>query len=363
MKRLNNTGSIYKRKDRDTWVYEYKDPVTKKTKRISNKSLNKLKLRIEEIKRNNFLKDNLVENTHTLSDIIKNNIEVKKMKNIISESTYGRHYNTLSIIQKHLIAEMPISDITVEDLNNFSSTLLNYSNSVIDKVFIQIKMAFNTAINNSWINKNILSDYTKPKSYKADRKVRAFTIQEQKEFLELIPKSKYYMQYLIALNTGMRMGEINALHYNDIDLKNKEINISKTVARDINYKNYINDTTKTRAGKRTVYINRFLYSPLEEYIKNKKNKYLFSENNIIATATVNSEMKRLTKNNNVNTHMLRHTFATRCIEAGVPAVALKKMLGHADISTTLNTYVDVFDKYEKDVYTNLEKYFENNFGE
>lgn len=363
MKRLNNTGSIYKRKDRNTWVYEYKDPVTKKTKRISNKSLNKLQLRIEEIKRNNFLKDNIETNSHTLVDIIKNTIEVKKMKNIISDSTYGRSYGTLSIIEKHYIAKMPISDITIEDLNHFSSTLLNYSNSVIDKVFIQIKMAYNIALDNNWINKNIIRNYTKPRSYKLNKKVKAFTIEEQKEFLKLIPNSKYYMQYLIALNTGMRMGEVNALHYNDIDLENKEINISKTVARDINFKSYINNSTKTRAGHRTVYINKFLYSPLKEFIKNKKNQFLFSEEKVIATSTINSEMKRLTKNNNINTHMLRHTFATRCIESGIPAVALKKILGHADISTTLNTYVDVFDKYEKDVYKTVENYFDNNFGE
>lgn len=363
MKRLNNTGSIYKRKDRNTWVYEYKDPVTKKTKRISNKSLNKLQLRIEEINRNNFLKDNIVANNHTLVDIIKDALEVKKMKNIISESTYGRNFGTLAIIEKHYIATKPISDITIEDINNFASTLLNYSNSVIDKIFIQIKLAYNIALDNNWINKNILTNYTKPRSYKPNKKVRAFTIDEQKEFLKLIPKSKYYMQYLIAINTGMRMGEVNALHYNDIDLKNKEISISKTVARDINYKSYINDTTKTRAGTRTVYINKFLYPVLKDYIKDKKNKYLFSEDKIISTSSVNSEIKRLTKRNNVNTHMLRHTFATRCIEAGVPAVALKKILGHADIATTLNTYVDVFDKYEKDVYSTVENYFENHFGE
>lgn len=363
MKRLNNTGSIYKRKDRNTWVYEYKDPVTKKTKRISNKSLNKLQLRIEEIKRNNLLKDNIVENNHTLVDIIKESIEVKKMKNIISGSTYARDLSTLAIIEKHYIAKIPISDITIEDLNNFSSTLLNYSNSVIDKIFIQIKMAYNIALDNNWINKNITRNYTKPRSYKPNKKVKAFTIEEQKEFLKLIPNSKYYMQYLIALNTGMRMGEVNALHYNDIDLKHKEINISKTVARDTNFKSYINNNTKTRAGHRTVYINKFLYPELKEYIIDKKNKYLFSEEKVIATATINSEMKRLTKNNNVNTHMLRHTFATRCIEAGVPAVALKKILGHSDISTTLNTYVDVFDKYEKDVYVTIENYFGNNFGE
>ena len=58
--------------------------------------------------------------------------------------------------------------------------------------------------------------------------------------------------------------------------------------------------------------------------------------------------------------MVRHTYATRCIEAGVQAVVLKKLLGHSDISITLNTYVDVFDKYEKQNNEIIEKYLIDN---
>ena len=68
---------------------------------------------------------------------------------------------------------------------------------------------------------------------------------------------------------------------------------------------------------------------------------------------VNSEMKRLCEKNeiiknDVNTHMLRQTFATRCIESGMPAVVLAKILVHSDIFTTLNTYTDVFNKLKKE---------------
>ncbi len=58
-----------------------------------------------------------------------------------------------------------------------------------------------------------------------------------------------------------------------------------------------------------------------------------------------------------NPHMLRHTFATRCIESGMPVKVLSKILGHSDIEITLNTYCDVFDSYENDALKQAEDYF------
>ena len=62
---------------------------------------------------------------------------------------------------------------------------------------------------------------------------------------------------------------------------------------------------------------------------------------------------------NVNTHMLRHTFATRCIEAGISAVVLAKILGHADVQVTLNTYTDVFNKFKESEFKKINNYFKN----
>ena len=91
-----------------------------------------------------------------------------------------------------------------------------------------------------------------------------------------------------------------------------------------------------------------------DYVANN-NHLLFgnSQGGAISTDTVNMIFKTFCKTYAIangwknNQHMLRHTFATRCIEAGMPANVLAKLMGHANVSTTLNVYCDVFDKFEK----------------
>lgn len=329
-------------------------------KTISAKSQKELLVKIDELYEEKE-KYNEKNNNLTITDIILKNENDKLNKNIIQISSYTRNMFTLSIIQKSNLNNIPINKVTESDLNDFSKYIIKYSQSTIDKVFTHIKKAYDIALYNGNITKNILTIYEKPQSIKKTSKVSAFTLEEQKEFIKLIPNSIYYMQYLIALNTGMRMGEINALHVDDIDLINRKINVNKTVARGKNYKEYINDRTKTKNGQRSIPINDILYMPLKEYISDK-NGFLFSYDRIISTGMVNSEIKRLCANNDiikdkVNTHMLRHTFATRCIESGMPAVVLAKILGHADISTTLNTYTDVFNKFKIDHFEKATNYF------
>ena len=358
-KRANGEGSVYKNKKTNRWEYYFVDPVTQKRKKLTAKTQAEVMNRYNEyiISAKSL---NTIESDVTITSILYLYEEDKYKKNLIQTSTYGRNKETIRKLENGILDTLPIQMINLSHIDNFAYSISHLSNSTISKIFILLKKAFEIAEDKNIISKNILKNYKKTKSTKPNRKIKAFTIEEQKEFLKLIPKSKYYYQYIIGLNTGMRMGEINALHYDDINLKDKTININKTVSRDAQYKDFINSTTKTKNGTRVIPINSILYPILEKFIKDKKGKYLFSELKIISTSQVNSEMKRLTKNNNYNTHMLRHTYATRCIEAGVQAVVLKKLLGHSDISITLNTYVDVFDKYEKQNNEIIEKYLIDN---
>lgn len=361
-RRMNNEGSVFFRKGRNIWVYEVPQhlQIYAKAKTVSARTQRELKLKIDELNKQKEEKE-IALNNASIVDILNELEQEKYRKNIISNQTFGRNKFTISIIEKSNLGQLPIQQIKIDDLNAFSYSIINYSQSTINKVFMMLKKAFEIAEYKDIILKNIIKFYQKPLSNKKTKKVSAFTIEEQKEFIKLIPNSIYFMQYLIALNTGMRIGEINALKVEDIDFKKKTINVNKTVARDISFNDFISDTTKTKNGIRPVPINDILMPYLAQFCENKRG-YLFSNKRVISTAMVNSEMKRLCKKseiikNPVNTHMLRHTFATRCIESGMPAVVLAKILGHADISTTLNTYTDVFNKFKKEHFEIATEYF------
>lgn len=211
-----------------------------------------------------------------------------------------------------------------------------------------------------------------PKSNKANKKVTALTKEEQKQFVEYLenykaPKGRneYTLQLLISLYSGMRMGEVNALKPENIDFKAGIIKVRSTVSRGEDDKSFIKDGTKTYAGIRDIPIMDNLKTVLKSALEKKSdNPYdlLFYDsvnNKIITTSQVNSFFQRVCEKCNIKSHgqhALRHTFATRCIEADVPAVVLKTWLGHTDIHITLDTYADVFNSMHNDSITKLGDY-------
>lgn len=197
-----------------------------------------------------------------------------------------------------------------------------------------------------------------PRSDKTDKKVGALTRDEESKLINYLntSKEKYKYVFLIADYTGMRVGEILALTKDDIDFKNNLINVTKTLTKDENGKVAMGKTTKTYAGTRKVSMNRYVY----EIFSQIDTEYMYFTNNgkLIYPSTINSHFKRICNKLNiygVNTHTLRHTFATRCIESGMSPVVLQHILGYTDISITLNTYTSVFNSFKNE---ELEKYNE-----
>lgn len=387
-KRGNGEGSIYYSETKKMWVAQfcagYKDDGSLNRKTVYGKTRavvkDKMNKALVEVKEEKFVDKSDVTLIELIDLIIKEQFEANR----ISEATYKRKLNTAKIIRTKKIANMPIQKIKSTDINEFLSSLKEYSNSVISKISQMVRNALDKAVILNILNNNpynLKGLIMVPKSVKEDKKVEALTVEEQKLFVAELKKNydEYTDIFYVAIYTGMRIGEILALSKEDIDLNNNVIHIRRTLTRNKEDKIILGNSTKTYCGNRDIPITSLVKHILEEKAKDN-NELLFTYNNkLIMPSTINTHFKKICKNANiqvitvpkkrhkedentinlntskVNTHMLRHTYATRCIESGMSAVVLSKLLGHADIETTLNTYTSVFNKYKDD---EIQKYLD-----
>ena len=153
---------------------------------------------------------------------------------------------------------------------------------------------------------------------------------------------------LISLYTGLRIGEICALCWNDIDLNARTIYVRHTVSRVRSTSEeckteLILDEPKTASSKRIIPIPSPLFSVLLDYSKEATSAFVVSNSeSFVSPRTYDARFHKLLRDcqiKGLSYHGLRHTFATRCIEAGVDVKSLSEILGHANVSITLNTYV------------------------
>lgn len=324
----------------------------------------KLEALITELRTNKYVDKSKV----IFKDITKEFIDMGFKLNKLTEASYGRKLQTYNQICGHYMANMEIQKITGADVKDFLVYITKYSNSVIGKIYGLVNSTFKIAVRRKIMTDNFLDDkmeYCKPTSQNRDKKVRGFTVEEQKQFIDFVMSAdnvfKYKYQFLLELFTGMRMGEINALDKDkDIDFNNKIIHVRRTLTKDTKGRTIMGDYTKTPHSIRDIVMDSQIEFILREYLKNEyipnKENLLFynvKKDKYITTGQVNMVFKRLCEKEkialgyDVNQHMLRHSFATRCIEAGMPANVLSKIMGHADIRTTLEVYCDVFANYEK----------------
>lgn len=384
-KRGNGEGTIYYSEATKKWVGQVtlgRDGNGKQIRKsLYGDTRKEVKDKMEQIQRE-MQEGTDVTNKLSIVDIAEEIRELKYNTNSIKRASYIRIGESIDIMKKILpFANIPIQNVTRSIINMQSQTLTSYSQSVITKVWQQLQGAFNEARIRDIVDKNPfdLKGYImKPKSSKPTKEIDALTVEEEERFIKELDKGydDYTIVFYIAIYTGMRISEILALKREDIDFENKKIYVRKTLSHVDKGRILLENTTKTYAGMRDVPILNTLYDKLVEYQIDKKRGFLFLKNgNFIHATSFNSRFQKLCKNadirvykkkvgikggrktktiyqcnitkSKVNTHMLRHTFATRCIENGVSPVVLQRILGHKDIQVTLNTYTSVFHEFKE----------------
>ena len=219
-----------------------------------------------------------------------------------------------------------------------------------------------------------MTDTYKPKSTKPTKVIRAMELKEQEKLTnylksKTIEEEPYKNAFLIQLYAGLRIGEVMALQTNDIDLENNLIKVTKTLTRNADGKIIMGSKTKTFAGIREIPIPDIIKDELKEQIEISKNNFdgqLFVSKvgKYADPRNANAILKRILINefkiNDITTHSLRHTFGTRCIESGMAPVVVQRLMGHKDISVTLNTYTSILNKFKEDELQKLKDYYDNN---
>ena len=236
----------------------------------------------------------------------------------------------------------------------------------------------NKAVDTDLLVKNVAKQINTVISKEEKKERRVLTLKETDLFLKQAKGTFYENLFILALETGLRVGELSALQWEDIDLKNKVIHVRHTLcyfSRNGKYVFEMHDT-KTNNGKRAIpltvkAINSLECQKLQKQkiiLKGKTAKEEF-QNLVFVTKNnqptqqflINQCMQLVIQNINkagidfapFTLHTLRHTFATRAIECGMNPKTLQKLLGHGTLQMTMDLYCHVT---EDTLFLEMEKF-------
>ncbi len=327
------------------------------------------------------LKDNTFQNYKYMYDsFIRYDFGKYKVKGI-------RHSDVLSFYNR-LIYERGLKENTIEVIQNILHQVLDLA---VQDNYLRTNPS-----------DNALKHFKQASNFDTEKK-RALTREEQDIFMNYLSRNgKYHHWYpifYIMLNTGMRVGEITGLRWEDVDLDGEFISVNHTLVYYKHKENgcYFNiHTPKTKAGVRTIPILNGVKEAFiqEEHYQREADiectvnidgytNFVFVNRfgNVHNQGTLNKAIRRITRDCNeeiiakskgkanvtllprFSCHSLRHTFATRLCESGVNIKVIQDVLGHADFNTTMNVYTEATKDLKQREFKEFDRYLNDNGDE
>lgn len=300
-------------------------------------------------------------------------------KNNLKQTTFDQYECLIRVHLKPNLGQIRLIDLKPEHLQKLYNKLFEdgLSARTIKLINTILHAALKKALKSGMIYRNVCEAVELPKG--AKREQRVLTYEEQQLLLDELKKDRWGNAYIFALFTGLRRGEVLALTWDDVDIKNGLVSVSKTLNRvkthsDKGQKTHlVVSEPKTENSRRVIPVVDSIIKLLKEQKKLVENEMdnagkLYEDNNLvfptesgtyIDPGNYNRKFYKIIKACGLpkaNPHSLRHSFATRALEAGIDLRTTQELLGHSSIDITANLYTHVLAQHSKNQIQKLNEY-------
>ncbi|MDO5410063.1 MAG: tyrosine-type recombinase/integrase [Lachnospiraceae bacterium] len=290
----------------------------------------------------------------------------------IKESSYANYMN---LLEQHILPELgrySVSAVTTDILDGFLKAKLDsgrcdHQGGLAAKTVLDIRSVLLMGLEYARRQKYPCSVENKlfcPRNMQSDTRVLTRGEQQKLEQILFQSANPFEAGVLIALYGGLRIGEVCALQWGDIDFEDRLVYVSKTVIRmrnlspDPDHKTkVVIERPKTACSVRLVPLPSFLLRHIAKFRSEQEFYILTGSGSFTEPRVCLEKYKHVLKEAGIESltfHTLRHTFATRCVESGIDIKSLSEILGHADVSTTLQRYVHPSIEQKKKQIESLE---------
>lgn len=285
----------------------------------------------------------------------------------LKASTYSTYLYKLQKYVFPTLGQIPLNHFTPKKIQELIEDWQGQGlkATTIHVLYQIVKKSFKEAVIHQYLLQTPCVTIRLPKKKKPV--IHSLTKTEQKTMENTVKRLPLYrgLSVLLALHTGMRIGEIAALKWTDIDWTNRLIHVQKTYQRlpigpgktqtQLQF-----DQSKTESSNRLIPIGNTLYKYLKKWQKKSKSPYVCSKKITPTEPRLLTyyfhKIRRLCGLFSIHFHQLRHTFATRCIESNADIVSVSRLLGHTSTQTTLDVYTDSLLETRKAVIQKMTRY-------
>lgn len=283
-------------------------------------------------------------------------------------------------IKDSYIGNIKLKDLRTTHLQRYYNELQSEHNkpaSTIRNLNTRLKPCLDAAEKQDYIQKNYCKLVTLPKNNNT-KDINILTKEEQKKFIDYIKGHKLEVFFLVALGTGLRLGELLGLKWSDINFDTGIVTVSRSLSRSKNQitgkYEIIEQVPKTKNSYRDVAIPDNILSKLKEHKKSQNKQILllgesYINNNYVFANDIGRSIDDKMPGRNLKSilkkldiepikfHALRHTYATRLFEINVPPKTVQALLGHSDISMTMDIYTHVMNDTKLEAVEKLNDVF------